>query len=243
MKNLIFLKIYLIASLFLSLPLCAKDFSTMIELGQNWQLRNDVRIPSQGGTKLAIDDFDNGPFNHGRLEFTYRWSQKHGLRLIYAPLTTYSEGISNQTINFNGQSFNTTDKLSIKYRFNSYRLGYVYRFSENFYFGGTLKVRDASVRFKQNATTSEYNNTGLVPLFYLAYLKPMTESWSFFTDADFAAAPQGRAIDLSIKFRKKIKSATYLSLGLRTLEGGADNEKVYTFSWFTYLLGDIYFEF
>ena len=56
---------------------------------------------------------------------------------------------------------------------------------------------------------------------------------------DAAAAKQGRAIDGSLKMIRKIGKKSSLRIGLRSLEGGADNNKVYTFSWFNYAVFEL----
>ena len=48
------------------------------------------------------------------------------------------------------------------------------------------------------------------------------------------AAPQGRAEDVSLKAVVRLTDAVDLDLGYRLLEGGADNDEVYTFAFFHY---------
>ena len=67
----------------------------------------------------------------------------------------------------------------------------------------------------------------------------MGSSWLFHFNMDAAAAPQGRAFDLAFKARKELSKNYQLGVGVRTLEGGADNDKVYTFSWFNYAVLDL----
>ena len=71
---------------------------------------------------------------------------------------------------------------------------------------------------------------------YFEYQKSLGEKWSLNLKVDGAVAPQGRALDAALKLRHKIGRNSSLGVGLRSLEGGADNEKVYTFSWFNYAL-------
>ena len=55
--------------------------------------------------------------------------------------------------------------------------------------------------------------------------------WRFVADLDGAAAPQGRAFDLALKVHRDISERWSVGVGYRTLEGGADNDTVYTFAW------------
>ena len=55
---------------------------------------------------------------------------------------------------------------------------------------------------------------------------------------DAAFASQGRAIDIALKFRHNFSPDYNIGFGARSLEGGADNDKVYTFSWFNYAVID-----
>ena len=47
---------------------------------------------------------------------------------------------------------------------------------------------------------------------------------------DAAAAPQGRAEDVLVALEREIRPGLTLRLGYRLLEGGADNDEVYTFT-------------
>ena len=51
---------------------------------------------------------------------------------------------------------------------------------------------------------------------------------------EVVVGPQGRAIDLGLKVQYDITRQWYVGGGLRALEGGADNDEIYNFSWFNY---------
>ncbi len=147
-------------------------------------------------------------------------------------------GREDRDVSFNHHIFRSNRDINIDFKFNSYRLGYVYRLlgDEKQYFklGLTLKVRDAAITFQQGTTSTTYDNLGFVPLFYYAFSFGLDQKWSLFSDADFAYVPQGRAIDFSLKLRRKLNENLSIGIGYRTLEGGADNDKVVTFSYFHY---------
>lgn len=211
-----------------------------VELGGIWQNRNDTQISPQAGTRFEIDSLNKGPFLHYRLEGYYRFSKKHALRAVYAPSNFEVTGPPGKAITFNGQNFTSNDDLTVNYKFNSYRLSYIYGFwgfgKDQINIGFTGKVRDAETAFSQPGVRSSYSNIGFVPLIYFEYQKSIGESWTLNFTVDAAAASQGRAIDAALKARRSFGTDTSLGLGFRTLEGGADNEKVFAFSWFNYAL-------
>ena len=53
-------------------------------------------------------------------------------------------------------------------------------------------------------------------------------------DGDALAAPQGRAEDVLSAVAYQISDKFKIKAGYRILEGGADNDEVYTFSLFHY---------
>lgn len=232
----------LLIALFTTLQVFASDLSLQVETGAVWQHQNDVKITPQNGTLVEFDHFNQGPFFHYRLDFIYKFNDKHALRGVYAPFNIRVSDKITAPVSFNNQTFAAGQDLTINYKFNSYRLGYLYKLYDSsslvFNIGATLKVRDAKIEFVQNSTKTKYDNVGLVPLLFVSLDYEMSNSWNLHSDMDFAAAPQGRAIDLTVKARKELSKNSQLGFGVRSLEGGADNDKVYTFSWFNYLVVD-----
>lgn len=221
--------------------------TVLLESGLAWQHRNDVQIPSKTGTGLSFDEADSGPFFHYRAEVHVDINSDHGLRFIYAPLSIEVKSTTNSSINYNSVTFDANQPITINYTFNSYRLGYtysLYRSGDNYFkIGLTGKIRQAEIKFTQGSKVSSYDNVGFVPLLYYGFLYNFTKDWSFFTDADFAAAPQGRAIDMTLKIRRNLSKQSAISIGIRGLEGGADNDKVKTFSFITYAVADFVYSF
>lgn len=216
------------------------DFDLFLETGAVWQNRNDTQIPPNTGTRFAIDELNSGPFFHFRIEGYYRLNQKHGLRFVYAPSEIEVSGKIDSNVVFNGQTFTSAEDLDIRYQFNSYRLTYLYAFEgfgkDQINAGITAKVRDAETTFRQTSVRSTYDNVGFVPLIYFEYQKALGNNWKLNFTLDGAAASQGRAFDAALKARRDLGKESSLGLGIRTLEGGADNDKVFTFSWFNYAL-------
>lgn len=220
------------------------DFNLTVEAGASWQTRNDIRIPnSQDGSRFDLSDIKRGPFFHHRFESLFTLKGRHHLRVVYAPLSLSVKGGFNRTIEYNDVTFSAADEIQADYVFNSYRLGYVYKWvnreKHKIYAGFTLKLRQADIRLSQSNTSANYDNLGFVPLLYLAYEYRFFEEWSFFSDADFAAASQGRAFDVALKLRHRLNDNYSLGFGYRFLEGGADNDEVFTFSFFHYGVFDL----
>lgn len=213
-------------------------FEIMIEAGAAFQTRNDIKVPSKSGTMVAADQIDNGPFAHYRIEGHYRFKKNHAYRAVYAPFEIEVTGRLKNFVNFNDQNFSPDEDININYKFNSYRLSYLYGIwgfdKDQLNFGLTLKVRDADIRYSQTGRTTNYDNVGVVPLFYFEYQKDFATNWIVNFNMDAAAASQGRAFDAALKLRYQLSNLGKIGFGLRTLEGGADNDKVKTFSWFHY---------
>lgn len=220
----------------------ANELTVQLESGAVWQHQNDVKITPQSGTQVDFDHFNQGPFFHYRLDLIYQFSKKHSFRAVYAPFNISVSDRISKSINFNNTVFNSGDELTINYMFNSYRLGYLYKIYDStnttVNVGFTLKLRDAKIEFSQTSIQSEYDNQGFVPLLYSSLEHKLSNNWFIYSDIDFAAAPQGRAIDLTIKARRQISKNSQFGIGFRSLEGGADNDKVYTFSWLNYFVLD-----
>ena len=223
------------------------EFNFMLESGAVWQHRNDVKIPGNTGTRVNFDEFNQGPFFHYRGELYWKITDNHNLRAVYAPLNIAVKGRLPGNALFDGVSFSTSEELEVNYKFNSYRLTYFYSYWQSgksfLNLGVTGKIRDAEIEFKQPSQKASYDNVGFVPLLFVEYQAPIGSDWLFHTNIDAAAAPQGRAIDLTVKFRRPFMEKYKLGFGLRSLEGGADNDKVFTFSWLNYAILDISGEF
>lgn len=235
-KSKYFVPLALLAGI--SLTSNTQATEVIVEGGLIWQHRNDVKITPQAGTYLEFNEFDEGPFPHTRLEVKHPISKKSTVRLIYAPFSISVTGGSTESVVFNGETFSANTPLTIDYTFNSYRASYLYRLWDKsgsfFDIGITGKIRQADIQFTQGATSNKYENVGFVPLFHIATQLNIASHLDFYSDFDFAAAPQGQAFDLALKLRYKFSDGFKAGLGLRSLEGGADNDKVFTWSWFNY---------
>ncbi len=239
LKNLCILGITVLSTL----AFASGDLDFLIETGGVWQKRNDIQIPQSTGTRIAIDEFDEGPFFYYRLEAFFRITDKQALRLVYAPLSIEVKGPAAQLTTFDGQTYSSAEDLTVRYQFNSYRLSYFYGFwdfgDDQINLGITGKVRDAKTTVSQKSASKSYDNVGFVPLAFFEYQKMLSAKWHINFSLDAAVAEQGRAIDAALKARYRIAPTSSLGIGFRTLEGGADNKKIFTFSWFNYALFEL----
>jgi hypothetical protein len=200
-----------------------------------WQNRNDVRIPPDTGTEFSITDLIGaGPSSAVRAELTARLTERQELRLVYAPLRVTGSGVAADRLEFAGATFTATE-LDAVYEFSSYRATYRFRIADGetwrWWLGFTAFVRDARIALEQSGVSAEDTDLGFVPLGHLAGTARLADRWRFDLDLDFAAAPQGRALDLAALVRYQPTPRWHVAFGYRTIEGGADVDRVYTFAW------------
>jgi hypothetical protein len=224
-------------------------FEIELEAGPVWQSRNDVQIPNdQNGTRFSLSDLvGKGPWTAGRLYLTWNINPRHGLRVLLAPLSVTETGSLPGPVLFAGEAFQATAPVEATYKFNSWRVGYRYRFLQrqdlDLWVGFTAKLRDAKVALRQGATYSEDTDLGFVPLLHLAADWQLAESGHLLFDFDGLAGGPGRAFDSSLKFGYDLGDSWRVTMGYRTLEGGADVESVYNFAWLHYGIASIVLRF
>lgn len=217
-----------------------RGFGFEIEGGPVWQSLNDVEIPNDGtATRFSLSDLaGSGPYLTYRFYLSYAINEKHQLRALLAPFAIETSGVPVQPVRFENSEFNSGEPVNTTYRFNSYRLTYRYRFHRTkrwqWQIGFTGKIRDAEIALTQGEVTAANSNIGFVPLIHLRGEARFSSFLSLELDADFLAAPQGRAEDVSLKLRYLIRDRWFAAAGYRMLEGGADVDAVYTFAWLHY---------
>jgi len=231
-------------SLVAARPAAAEDrFRLELEGGAAWQLRNDFAVPGETGTRIALDEVTQGPVAAFRGTLWADVSKRTSLRLLAAPLRTTASFTPDTPVDFNGTTFPGGQPLDVTYVFNSYRLSYVYRFKSSgpvsFRAGLTGKIRDAKIELTGSGLQNTKSNTGFVPLLYGGVRWQMTDALALDLDVDAAAASQGRAEDVALRLEAKVSPKVDLFVGARTLEGGADNDEVYSFAWFAYAIGGV----
>ena len=213
-------------------------FDLRLSAGNSLQARNDVQIPNNAsGTRFSLaNTVGEGPVRALRFELNWQFRQRHGIRIMLAPLSYTETTVFRDTVRFEGAAFRPEEALDASYRFNSWRLGYHYLLISNDRFnlqaGGTLKVRDAEIRLEQGDTVRFNDDLGFVPLLYLSARYQLGKSVSFRADLDGLAGGPGRAIDAGVALDYSLSKRWRLGVEARVLDGGADIDELFNFAQF-----------
>jgi hypothetical protein len=200
-----------------------------------WQQRNDVRIPPDTGTEFSIVDLIGSARTPStRAELTIGLTERQELRVVYAPLRITGQGTATSPIAFAGGLF-APGPADAEYQFTSYRATWRYRVYQGstwtWRLGFTGFVRDARIALSQTGVFAEDTDVGFVPLGHISGDARLSPRWHIALELDGTAAPQGRAFDFAGTINYRPASRVTLSAGYRTIEGGADVDRVYTFAW------------
>lgn len=214
----------------------AGDFDIRFESGGIWFSRNDVRIPGDQGTGFDLMDLTGrGPDPYVRLAATYDFNARHALRLTLAPLEVDGTGRLSEDVIFKDDVFTADKPAKGTYKFNTYRLTYRWSFYRGerwrWGLGAAALVRDADITLEQEEKRQSRDDLGLVPLLHGYGECRLNEQASVVLDVEGAWSPMGRAVDAALMAKYDFDSGWYLATGYRMLEGGADNDEVYTFAW------------
>jgi len=209
---------------------------------------NDVRYPGTTGTKFSLSrglSLDESLFWRARIAYTF--GERHTLSVLAAPLRFEGGGVLSNDVTFGDAEFLAGTAVRTKYRFDSYRLTYRYNFlrHNNIHLGigFTGKVRDAAISIRGGGLTSEKANTGFVPLVNFRADVKLSRRFGLLVDGDALAAPQGRAEDVLAAITVLAAKDIRFKLGYRMLEGGADNDEIYTFALVNYLVVGVIWQF
>lgn len=221
----------------------AGELRATLETGAAWQTRNDFRIPGDGGTLVQLAEYEAGPFAALRGTLTWDLTSRQSLRLLAAPLRAQVAFASESPVSFQDLVFPAGGPIDANYVFNSYRLTWYWRFPPggrwSFRLGATLKLRDAQIALAGAPGRSAKDDLGLVPLIHLAARYQAGRRFALELEADALAAPQGRAEDVSLKGVVRVSDRVEVDFGYRLLEGGADNDEVYTFAFLHYAVAGV----
>jgi hypothetical protein len=196
---------------------------------------NDVRIPGDTGTMFSLtDDLASDTAYYWRVRADLRLAPKHVLSALVAPLTIHASGTFTEPVSFAGATFAPGVPTAGLYVFNSYRVTYrwepVRRDNWMFGVGVTVKIRDAETRLTAGGTSAAKTNVGAVPLVNFKLERRLGSRAAFLLEGDALAAPQGRAEDIFAGLLVHAGKQWSIKAGYRFLEGGADNDEVYTFA-------------
>jgi hypothetical protein len=209
---------------------------------------NDVAIPGNTGTRFSMtDDLTSDTEYFWRVRADFRFAPKHVLSGLIAPLTINSSGTFDAPVDFAGATFAPGVPTDGTWTFNSYRVTYRYapwrKDTWMFGFGVSVKVRDAVIRLESNGTSAEKTDLGVVPLINFKFERRLGARASVLLEGDALAAPQGRAEDIFAGIVVDAGRQWSVKAGYRFLEGGADNDEVYTFAAVHYVAAGVVFRF
>lgn len=210
---------------------------------------NDIQIPNnETATRFSLKD-DVGIDNKAylRMRLSVRLGRKHGLSLLYAPLSANASGVLAGPVNFQEARFEAGESVTGLYRFNSYRLTYRYLLLSkpalNMWIGFTAKIRDAEIKLESVNRVSSKTNVGFVPLLHFYMDWQWNKRWGMILEADALAAKQGRAEDVSATVYYRLNDKLRFKLGYRLVEGGSDGDEVYNFAFINYFSAGMIFNF
>ena len=209
---------------------------------------NDVGIPGDTGTRFSMtDNLSSDTEYFWRVRADYRFAPKHVVSGLIAPLTVNSAGTFDTPVDFAGATFAPGVPTDGTWTFNSYRVTYRYEpFRKDtwmFGIGVSVKVRDALIRLEANGNSAEKTDLGVVPLINFKFERRLGGPTSLLVEGDALAAPQGRAEDIFAGIVVDAGKQWSIRAGYRFLEGGADNDEVYTFAAVHYVAAGVVFRF
>ena len=217
--------------------------SINLDIGQTADVFNRFAIPSSDANRISLDSDDT--ITSYRITGFHDIANDNQLYFLFAPLSTTYSFTSNKDFEFDGTSFANNTETEVYYKFNSYRLGYLWKWrnsSFDYWVGVVGKIRDAKIEVKQGSTKKEFSNIGFVPLAAFGAEWRILNALSIFTHTDALGAPQGSAYDSQIEL--KYQHGSYgASFGKRILGGGADNDTVYNFAQFDSLYLKLSFDY
>lgn len=200
---------------------------------------NTIRIPNRGGTTFDLARGfkpDATPFFRLRPGVTV--GRRHTFTALYAPLTVQYNGSFPEPVTYNGIPFSANQPITARYTFNSYRLTYRYQLIDRpnveLGVGFTGKIRDANVAISGPDGATNYDNVGFVPLLNVRLNYRPGERLSFLLEGDALGAKQGRAEDVFVGLSYGLSNLIRLKGGYRVVEGGANVDEIYNFTWINY---------
>lgn len=248
MKRAVKLTIVILAIIGISANGSRAGWDADFETGVAINGYNDVRIPGDEGVYFSLsEDLDSDPYFFWRLRVSREVGDRHYLSVLVAPLRFESRGRLDWNVLFVDKVFAAGTDLTARYCFDSYRLTYRYRIYDGGKLSGgiglTAKIRDAEISLEDSDQKASKLNTGFVPLINFKLHWQFHPKMGILAEGDALAAPQGRAEDILVAFMGDIDENLRFKMGYRFLEGGADNDEVYTFALVHYLVAGFVWDF
>lgn len=213
-----------------------------VESGISWNTKNQIRFPNDDNSLSDLldvtEDLGTGKTFFYRIRGSYTINDKHVISALYAPLQFETTGQFVEPVRFGNETFDTQDRTTVSYKFNSYRLTYRYVFlnKKKIKIGAGLtgKIRDARVAFSAEDKADETTDLGVVPLINFSIELLPNNALSFIIIGDALVGTQGRAEDVFAGANYRVNENIKFKVGYRVLEGGADVDQVYNFSLIHY---------
>jgi len=238
--------LFILICLTFNLSINAQTFVN-IESGVLFTSLNNIRNGTNGTLFSLKNDLSTPPSPFLRLRAGFLLNNKHHFSILYAPLKSLVTGTIDRNILFDGKYFKANIPLEAVYKFNSYRLTYNIRITDNdkfkFGLGLSAKIRDAGASLKNKELLSKNFSVGFVPLINVL------ANWNISQKAviDFLGegiiTSKGRAIDLSLSGRYSFTKSLQGNIGYRLLEGGANGTKRYNFIQLHFIFASLNFSF
>lgn len=203
-----------------------------LDIGQTETVFNRFRIPNEKSNQITTPS--GGTLTSFRLTGTFDLKSGNQLYLLYAPLQTSYNFNATKNFRFNDTTFSNGEDTEVTYKFNSYRIGYLWNWKSSsfrYWIGAVGKIRDATIAVSQGSKNDSYSNVGFVPLASYGFDWQLTSFFSIFHHTDALGSSRGAAYDSQIEFKINTSKLS-TSLGKRILGGGADNTNVYNFAQF-----------
>lgn len=235
----------------LALPAAAQEGRVRLELeaGAAFASRNDVRIPGNTGTLFDMNALQGEPTSPVfRATIDWQAWERHGFRFSYQYLRTEGTGTLPGPTLFRNAVFAPGVPTQGTYQFDTWRATYRYTLHQGeqtrLYVGATVLVRDAEIGLTQAGVPAQRrSDLGVVPLLHLAAEWRPMPGLRLIAEVDGLAAPQGYAIDAALRGAVALGPNWEATLSYRLLDGGADNNSVYTFATFHSVTAGIAYRF
>jgi len=211
-----------------------------VQAGTVSVLSNFSQIPNDIGTEFNLDGKTIANY---RIYLSTLIKDKHEIRFLYAPLQ-YSVGfVPTEDIQFSDSLFLMGTDTDALYKFNSYRLSYIYHFDKvgniQFRLGFTAKIRDAETALTQGNTEESFTDVGFVPLIHLGARIELSKRLFLDAEVEGSWAPQGYAVDSRLSLGYQVTNNLTIGAGAGYLDGGANVPTVNTFARLFYGYGKI----
>ena len=213
---------------------------------------NDVQIPgtSEGTRFSLVDDLEADNEAFFRLALQYSIDDRHHFTFLYTPNTINATGTLTKDIIFDGTTFLTDSKIEATYVFNTIRLQYRWDFiltkTIEFGLGLTAFIRDAEISLQNTEDAdnkASYDNVGFVGLLNFRFVARFSDELSVHLKGDLFAVSAGRAENIFVGLVYQASEEFAFQFGYRIIEGGADNDKVYTFALINYFVFGLVYNF